>query len=70
VIGFVASEIEKHGFAGRFDRIAFFGFSQGAIMALDAVASGRWPVRAAAATDNLRADLDPAFPSGSSTTSA
>jgi hypothetical protein len=53
VIGFVASEIEKHGFAGRFDRIAFFGVSQGAIMALDAVASGRWPVRAAAAT-NLR----------------
>jgi phospholipase/carboxylesterase len=53
VIDFVASEIEKHGFAGRFDRIAFFGVSQGAIMALDAVASGRWPVRAAAAT-NLR----------------
>ena len=42
----VSGEIKKHGFAGRVDRIAFFGFSQGAIMALDAVASGRWPVRA------------------------
>jgi phospholipase/carboxylesterase len=45
----VSSEIEKHGFAGRLDRIAFFGFSQGAIMALDAVATGRWPLRAAVA---------------------
>jgi predicted esterase len=42
----VSGEIEKHGFAGRFDCVAFFGFSQGAIIALDAVASGRWPVRA------------------------
>jgi phospholipase/carboxylesterase len=45
----VSGEIEKHGFAGRLDRIAFFGFSQGAIMALDAVATGRWRVRAAVA---------------------
>jgi phospholipase/carboxylesterase len=45
----IASEIEKHGFAGRFARIAFFGFSQGAIMALDAVATGRWLLRAVVA---------------------
>jgi phospholipase/carboxylesterase len=45
----VVGEIEKHGFAGRFDRIAFFGFSQGTIMALDAVATGRWQVRAVVA---------------------
>jgi phospholipase/carboxylesterase len=45
----VSSEIEKHGLAGRLDRVAFFGFSQGAIMALDAVATGRWPVRAVVA---------------------
>jgi phospholipase/carboxylesterase len=45
----VSSVVEKHGFAVRLDRIAFFGFSQGAIMALDAVASGRWPVRAVVA---------------------
>jgi phospholipase/carboxylesterase len=45
----ISSEIEKHGIAGRLDRIAFFGFSQGAIMALDAVATGRWPVCAVVA---------------------
>jgi phospholipase/carboxylesterase len=45
----VSREVEKHGFVGRLDRLAFFGFSQGAIMALDAVATGRWPVRAALA---------------------
>ncbi|MDO6415287.1 dienelactone hydrolase family protein [Sphingomonas sp. BIUV-7] len=36
--------ITRHGFEGRLDRIAFVGFSQGSIMALDAVVSGRWPV--------------------------
>lgn len=30
-------------------RVALVGFSQGSIMALDAVASGRWPVRAVVA---------------------
>ena len=45
----VSGEIEKHGFAGRFDRIPLFGFSQGAIMALDALATGRWPLRAVVA---------------------
>ena len=34
----------KHGLDARPDRLAFVGFSQGAIMALDAVADGRWPV--------------------------
>ena len=45
----VANESEKAGFGGRFDRIAFFGFSQGAILSLDAVADGRWPVAAVVA---------------------
>lgn len=36
--------VTAHGLAGRPDRVAFMGFSQGAIMGLDAVASGRWPV--------------------------
>jgi phospholipase/carboxylesterase len=45
----ISSEIDKHGLAGRLDRIAFFGFSQGAIMALDAVTTRRWPVRAVVA---------------------
>ncbi len=38
--------IEQHGFSGKLDQVALVGFSQGAIMALDALASGRWPVRA------------------------
>lgn len=57
----VGNEIDKRGFAGRLDRVAFFGFSQGAIMALDAVASGRWPVRAVvAASGRLATALDTA----------
>lgn len=36
--------IRRHGLEGRPDRVALMGFSQGAIMALDAVASGRWTV--------------------------
>lgn len=38
--------IAREGFGGLPDRVAFVGVSQGAIMALDGVASGRWPVRA------------------------
>ena len=37
----ISAAIAERGFAGRLDRVAFFGFSQGSIMALDAVASGR-----------------------------
>lgn len=42
----ISAIIEKNGFAGRLDRVALVGFSQGTIMALDALASGRWPVGA------------------------
>ena len=42
----ITSIIEQNGFAGKLERVAFVGFSQGTIMALDAVASGRWPVGA------------------------
>ena len=45
----VAQEIEKAGFDGRLNRVAFFGFSQGAIMSLDAIATGRWPIGAVVA---------------------
>ncbi|MBA3043461.1 MAG: dienelactone hydrolase family protein [Gammaproteobacteria bacterium] len=38
--------IAENGFADKLDRVALVGFSQGTIMALDAVASGRWPVGA------------------------
>lgn len=38
--------IETYGFTEKLDRVAFVGFSQGTIMALDALVSGRWPVGA------------------------
>ena len=36
--------VTAHGFADRLDRVILFGFSQGAILSLDALTSGRWPV--------------------------
>ena len=42
----ISALIEENGFSGRLDRVVLVGFSQGTIMALDAVASGRWPVGA------------------------
>jgi phospholipase/carboxylesterase len=36
--------IDKAGFGQRLDRVVLVGFSQGSMMALDAVVSGRWPV--------------------------
>ncbi|WP_082928159.1 alpha/beta hydrolase [Rhizobium bangladeshense] len=38
--------VQGQGFADSHDRIAFVGVSQGAIVALDAVVSGRWKVGA------------------------
>jgi phospholipase/carboxylesterase len=38
----LAEVIRVHGLEGREDRVALVGFSQGAILALDVVASGRW----------------------------
>lgn len=45
----LAAAIAGAGFADRLDRVALVGFSQGAIMATDAVMTGRWPVAALAA---------------------
>ncbi len=42
-------ELERHGFTDRLDRVALIGFSQGAILSLDAIAEGRWPVGAVVA---------------------
>ncbi|MGC1099002.1 prolyl oligopeptidase family serine peptidase [Pantoea agglomerans] len=36
--------IAQHGFAGRWQDVVLVGFSQGSIMALDALASGRYPL--------------------------
>ena len=45
----VSAEIEENGFADRLDRVALVGFSQGSMMLLDAVVTGRFPVAAAVA---------------------
>jgi phospholipase/carboxylesterase len=56
----VSAALAERGFTGRLDRVAFFGFSQGAIMALDAIARGRWPVAAVvAASGRLPGAADP-----------
>ncbi|WP_234881892.1 alpha/beta hydrolase [Agrobacterium larrymoorei] len=44
--GVVSDIIKREGFEAALDRVAFVGVSQGAIMALDGVASGRWKVGA------------------------
>ena len=41
--------ITAHGLQNQLHNVALIGFSQGSIMALDAVASGRWPVGAVVA---------------------
>ena len=45
----LAAILAARGLTHRLDRVVLAGFSQGAIMALDAVASGRWPVAAVVA---------------------
>ncbi len=53
----VAREIERAGFAGRLDRVALFGFSQGAILSLDALLEGRFPVAAVVAASGRLATM-------------
>jgi len=56
----VSAAVAERGFTGRLDRVALFGFSQGSIMALDAIAGGRWPVAAVvAASGRLPGAADP-----------
>lgn len=42
----VSDIVRREGFENALERVAFVGVSQGAIMALDAVATGRWKVGA------------------------
>ncbi|WP_075292834.1 alpha/beta hydrolase [Pararhizobium arenae] len=49
----IADALKREGFADHLDRVAFVGVSQGAIVALDAVASGRWKVGALVAFAGL-----------------
>jgi phospholipase/carboxylesterase len=56
----VSAAVAERGFTGHLDRVALFGFSQGSIMALDAIANGRWPVAAVvAASGRLPGAADP-----------
>lgn len=55
--------IEKHGFENRLDRVVLLGFSQGSMMLLDAIATGRWPVAAGIAFSGRLASLPPLSPS-------
>lgn len=55
--------IREHGLSDRLDRVALIGFSQGSIMALDALASGRWPLGAIVAFSGRLASPEPLSPS-------
>jgi phospholipase/carboxylesterase len=56
-------QLEQHGFEDRLDRVVLVGFSQGSMMLLDAVVSGRWPVAAGVAFSGRLASLPPFEPS-------
>lgn len=58
----LAATIAAHGLTDHPDRVALIGFSQGAIMALDAVATGRWPVGALIALSGRLATQPPLSP--------
>lgn len=55
--------IADHGLSNRLDRVALVGFSQGAIMALDIVVSGRLPVGAVVGFAGRLASPQPWSPS-------
>ncbi len=55
--------VAQHKMQDRLDQVTLVGFSQGSIMALDAVASGRWPVGAVVAFAGRLASLEPLTPS-------
>lgn len=55
--------IERHGLSSHPERVALVGFSQGTIMALDAIASGRWMPGAVVGFSGRLATPDPLTPS-------
>ena len=58
----VSGLVARHGFQSSLDKVALVGFSQGSIMSLDAVASGRWPVAGLLAYSGLLATPAPLTP--------
>ncbi|CAM5763334.1 alpha/beta hydrolase [Bosea minatitlanensis] len=61
--GTLRNIVAAHGLDGHPGRVALVGFSQGAIMALDALTSGRWPVAAVVAFSGRLASPEPLTPS-------
>jgi phospholipase/carboxylesterase len=59
----ISAIIAENGFDGRLDRVVLVGFSQGTIMSLDAIASGRWPVAAVIGFSGRLASEKPLTPS-------
>lgn len=59
----LSSELDRSGFGDRLDRVVLVGFSQGSMMVLDAIASGRWPVAAAVSISGRLASPTPYSPS-------
>jgi phospholipase/carboxylesterase len=59
----ISDIIEDNGFSGRLDRVVFVGFSQGTIMSLDAIATGRWQVAAVVGFSGRLASEPPLTPS-------
>jgi phospholipase/carboxylesterase len=56
--------IAQHELMNHLNRVVLVGFSQGSIMALDAVVSGRWPVAAVVAYSGRLASPRPFMPAG------
>jgi phospholipase/carboxylesterase len=59
----LAGIISAHDLDGHLERVALVGFSQGSIMALDALSSGSWPVAAIVGFSGRLATPDPISPS-------
>jgi phospholipase/carboxylesterase len=55
--------VAEHALSDHLDRVALVGFSQGSIMALDVVATGRWPVASVVAFAGRLASPEPLTPS-------
>lgn len=62
----VGEIVDREGFANALPRVAFVGVSQGAIVSLDAIASGRWNVGAVVAYSGMLPPL-PVSPASKST---
>lgn len=60
----IRTDVERHGFGDRLDRVVLVGFSQGSMMLIDAVITGRWSVAAGIAFAGRLASAPPFPPAG------